>query len=171
MSTIYICPLADVHDHAAAFRPSHVLSMLGDDEFPATPPGIAAERHLRLRFHDIDEPAYGLQAPEPHHIRSILEFGAAWAASGPVIVHCFAGVSRSTAAALTLVAQANPGQERAAARLLRERAPHAKPNRRMIRLADEALGLGGRLADAVDGMGTPDFATMGSLVALPARFG
>ena len=170
MSTIYICPLIDVHEHAAAFAPSHVLSMLGNDEFPATPPGIEDARHLRLRFHDIDVPMDGMQPPEAHHIDAILAFGAAWATSGPLIVHCFAGVSRSTAAALALIAQANPGHERAAARLMRERAPHARPNRRMIALADQALGLDGRLSDAVEGMGKPDFATMGNLVALPARF-
>jgi predicted protein tyrosine phosphatase len=170
MSVIYICPLVDVHTHCASFGPSHVLSLLGNDPFPDTPPGMPTERHLRLRFHDIDEPMEGMTAPAAHHIEAILRFGLEWGGHGPAVVHCFAGVSRSTAAALTLVAQANPGHEAAAARLLRQRAPHAKPNRRMIRLADEALGLRGRLVDAVERMGTPDFATMGTLVELPARF-
>ena len=71
---------------------------------------------------------------------------------------------------LTLVAIRNPGRELEAAGLLRRLAPHAKPNRRMIAFADEALGLGGRLADAVEAMGDPDFSTMGALVALPVVF-
>lgn len=170
MSTIFICPLIDLPTHAATCQPSHVLSLLGDDDFPPTPPGVLADRHLRLRFHDIDIPANGMQAPEASHIEAILAFGAEWACAGPAIVHCYAGVSRSTAAALTLIAQANPGHEAAAARLLRQRAPHAKPNRRMIALADRALGLDGRLEAAVEAMGEPDFASMGALVALPARF-
>jgi predicted protein tyrosine phosphatase len=53
---------------------------------------------------------------------------------------------------------------------LRQLAPHAKPNRRMIALADEALGLGGRLAGAVEAMGEPDFSTMGNLITLPVVF-
>ena len=171
MGVIYICPLADLHVHAAAFGPSHVISMLGNDPFPETPAGIAAGQHLRLRFHDIDAPQDGMLPPEPRHIEAILRFGVDWAGRGPAIVHCYAGVSRSTAAALTLIAQANPGHEAAAARLLRERAPHAKPNRLMIRLADEALGLRGRLSDAVAAMGEPDFTGVGCLVEMPARFG
>ena len=168
MSRIYICPLSDVHQHAATVEPSHVISLLGDDPFPETPPGVADACHLRLRFHDIDMPMPGYHPPEAHHIEEIIAFGGAWQRTDPVIVHCFAGVSRSTAAALTMIAIHNPGHEAEAAALLRERAPHAKPNRRMIAFADQALRLDGRLNQAVADMGEPDFATMGSLIELPA---
>lgn len=168
MSTIYICGLADVGQHAARFGPGHMVSLLGDDAFPETPAGIRPERHLQLRFHDIDLPMEGYNPPQLHHVERLIEFGRAWRDEASAIVHCFAGVSRSTAAALTLVAIRNPGREAEAARLLRQRAPHAKPNRRMIGFADQALGLGGRLIEAVEAMGDPDFATMGTLVELPA---
>jgi len=170
MSSIYICNLVDACQHATSIGAAHMVSLLGDDPFPETPHGITPGRHLRLRFHDIDEPRDGYQPPEVHHIEQLLEWGAGWLRAEALVVHCFAGVSRSTAAALTLIAQANPGHEEAAARLLRERAPHAKPNRRVIAMADRVLGLGGRLSGAVAAMGEPDFATMGTLVELPAVF-
>ncbi len=168
MSTIYICGLADVGRHAAELDPGHMVSLLGDDAFPATPAAIPSERHLQLRFHDINLPMDGYNPPELHHVERLIEFGRAWRDEASAIVHCFAGVSRSTAAALTLAAIRSPGREADAARLLRQRAPHAKPNRRMTGFADQALGLDGRLEAAVEAMGAPDFATMGSLVALPA---
>lgn len=171
MSAIYICNLIGACQHATLIGAAHMVSLLGDDPFPETPAGIAPGRHLRLRIHDIDEPVEGYQAPELHHIERLIEWGAGWLREEALVVHCFAGVSRSTAAALTLLAQANPGHEDAAARLLRERAPHAKPNRRMIALADRALGLEGRLSNAVAAMGEPDFATMGAVVELPVTFG
>ena len=148
MSTIYICGLADVGRHAAELDPGHMVSLLGDDAFPATPAAIPSERHLQLRFHDIDLPMDGYNPPELHHVERLIEFGRAW---------------RDEASAIR-----SPGREADAARLLRQRAPHAKPNRRMTGFADQALGLDGRLEAAVEAMGAPDFATMGSLVALPA---
>ena len=78
MSRIYICPLSDVHQHAATVEPSHVISLLGDDPFPETPPGVADACHLRLRFHDIDVPMPGYHPPEAHHIEEIIAFGGAW---------------------------------------------------------------------------------------------
>ena len=168
MSHIYICGLADVSRHAATYQPSRLISLLAGDEFPDTPAGLDERHHLQLRFHDIDSEMEGFQPPERRHIDQIIAFGRAWDPTTPAIVHCFAGVSRSSAAALTLVAIHNPGQEAAAARLLRQCSPHAKPNRRMIAFADDALVLDGRLNQAVAAMGEPDFATLGELVEMPA---
>lgn len=164
---IYICSLAEVLQHASTLRPTHVVSLLGDDPFPDTPAWIEAKRHLRIRVHDIGGPADGLIHPGPEHVEQLIRFGEEWARSGPVLIHCYAGISRSTAAALTLCVQHNPGREREAAWLLRRRAPHAQPNRLMIGLADEMLGCRGRLRAAVEEIGLAEYRGPGKLVELP----
>ncbi|MDX1425673.1 MAG: hypothetical protein R3322_21190, partial [Kiloniellales bacterium] len=92
-----------------------------------------------------------------------------WQQSGPLVIHCYAGVSRSTAAALAVLCSYNEGREQDAAHLLRARAPHAFPNRRMIDLADDLLACGGRLRDAVAAMPQPDFQAPLNCIELPGR--
>jgi predicted protein tyrosine phosphatase len=75
-----------------------------------------------------------------------------------MFVHCYAGISRSTAAALAILCQFNPGRELEAAQALRRAAPHAKPNRRIIAIADHLMGLDSRLQDAVEAMGPGNYA-------------
>ncbi len=153
----------------ARFEPSHLVSLLDPGDVVTTPPGVRAENHLRLGLHDISEPYQGCIAPGPQHIESLLAFGAGWNRAAPLVAHCFAGVSRSTAAALILLCQINSGREREAAALLRHRAGHAMPNQRMIALADEALQLQGRLIDAVQAMPPPKLWPFSDLVSLPAE--
>ena len=59
----------------------------------------AGDDHLRLFFNDIAAPAEGLIHPMPEHVVQILSFGSRWPRSAPLVVHCWAGISRSTAAA------------------------------------------------------------------------
>ena len=87
-----------------------------------------------------------------------LDFATAWDRQGPMLVHCYAGVSRSTAAALIILCQYNPGREMEAALALRWAAPHAKPNLRMIAIADQLLKCDGNLIDAVEAMGPGSYA-------------
>ena len=70
--------------------------------------------------------------------------------SGRVLIHCEAGVSRSSAAALIMYAcWLGPGHEREAMiRVLAQR-PIAIPNRRMVELADKLLAREGRLVAAL----------------------
>ena len=78
----------------------------------------------------------------------------------PLDFHCFAGISRSTAAAYIAACTLAPERsERAIALALREASPTATPNARMVALADDLLGRGGRMVDAVRriGRGTPAF--------------
>ena len=166
---IHVCGLAALPSLATEVQPTHMVSLLGDDPFPGTPVSIVPDGHLKIQVHDITEPMTGLIAPEREHLVTLLEFARRWRQRGPLIIHCYAGVSRSTAAALLVLCCYNEGRESDAVRLLRARAPHAYPNRLMIELADDLLSCGGRLAEAVDNMSAPDFLAPLQSVALPAR--
>ncbi len=132
---------------------THVLSLL-DPDWPEIEAfqGFGEHHRTALHFHDIIEPVDGKIPPTPADVAEILQFGADLAASsaerseGHLLVHCYMGVSRSTAAMLALLAQANPddSEARLFERLRRIR-PQAWPNSRMIAYADEQLGRGGRL--------------------------
>jgi predicted protein tyrosine phosphatase len=104
-------------------------------------------------FHDIDRPQPGYLAPQSHHIGALIAFAARWDCQHPLLVHCHGGASRATAAAVILAAVIMEGREEEVTHVLRIRAPHASPNRRMIALADTLLARGGRLVAAVDAMG------------------
>ena len=132
---------------------THILSIL-DPDFPEPANCVDGELQDRLclRFHDIIEPQPGLVAPEPRHIDALLAFGRKLSrgSSPHLLVHCHMGVSRSTAAMAALLAQANPeADERALMSHVAELRPQAWPNMLMITLADEQLGRGGRLLEAL----------------------
>ena len=173
MSRIYVANLASLALAVERVRPRRVLTVID----PGTPlpelPNIGAGEHLRLFFHDVVEAMDAATLPPgPEHVERILAFGADLAepelADG-LLVHCYAGVSRSTASAYILLCLHNPGREGEAARLLRTQAGHAIPNRRMVELADDLLGRGGRMVDAVDAMDPPTAPAFSELVELPLR--
>jgi len=152
MPRLLISSYAAIADTIRRHRPSHMLTLM--DEDVETPPAIPPERHFRIRVNDIVEPAEGAIAPALGHIEDILIFARTWTREAPFLVHCWAGISRSTAAAYILLCDIRgPGHEDAIARELREMAPHAQPNRLMIRHADQVLGREGRMIAAVEGMG------------------
>lgn len=167
---IYVCSLEAMPGIVARHAPSHLVSLLAPENMVETPSGVRPDNHLKLGLHDITEPFLDYTAPAAGHIESLLSFGAAWDRAAPLVVHCHAGVSRSTAAALILLCQRNAGREQEAALELRERAPHAMPNRRMIALADRAMALEGRLVAAVAALEPADFFGAGEIVALPVDF-
>lgn len=91
--------------------------------------------------------------PGPRHVAAILEFGRRLPKGARILVHCGAGISRSTAAALLLlVAQARLGDERWAFGIVKKLRPQAWPNRRIVQIGDRLLGCGGRLVKALDDM-------------------
>ncbi|MHB1206014.1 MAG: tyrosine phosphatase family protein [Rhodospirillaceae bacterium] len=160
--TLIVCPLSHVERVLRTRKPSHVITLLA----PEGPhPSCGDARHLVLRFNDITMAAEGLVAPCPEIVREILDFGAAWSATtprAPILVHCFAGISRSTAAAYILAcAFAGPGRERALAANLRQASPTATPNNLMIALGDEMLGRAGRMTTAIQAIDRGAFAAEG----------
>ncbi|HZD24733.1 MAG TPA: tyrosine protein phosphatase [Alphaproteobacteria bacterium] len=165
---LFVCPWAEVDAHVEGLEATHVISLLGSEGVPATPAGLNPDRHLYVEIDDIATPIAGYVAPGVSHVEALLDFARDWNRSGPLIVHCFAGISRSTAAALAIMSLFNPGQEAAAARVLRQRAPYALPNRRILSIADDLLELDGRLVQAVQALGPrPEERWMGRLIELP----
>jgi predicted protein tyrosine phosphatase len=133
-----------------------------------TPSGVSSDRHLRLALNDVADEWQSDTPPAAHHIEKLIAFGRDWNAEMPILVHCWAGVSRSTAAAYILLCdRLGPGREAGIATALRYRAPHASPNPLMIRLADEMLKRDGRMVRAVQSIGQGQFAAVGECVELP----
>ena len=160
--TIIVCGLSEVPGMIAARRPSHLVTLLDPASMIETPAGVAAERHLRIGVNDIAEPMEGLVLPTEQVVTDLLAFGRTWDEAAPMIVHCWAGISRSTASAFILACERNPQvDERTIALAMRKAARHAYPNRRIVALADDMLGRRGRMVDAVEAMGGNDLVTMG----------
>ena len=168
---VYVCSLEEMPWHVARLRPGHLVSLVAPREQPPTPAGIAGARHLRLAVDDISEPLAHYTLPDEDHVRLLIGFLRDWhdacRRTGPILIHCVAGISRSTAAALVALALTGPGREALAAEQLRRAAPHASPNRRIVALADRLLGRAGRLIAARESMGPAEPLDAGPLVELP----
>ena len=152
-----ICGLDERPGHCAV-GVTHVLSIL-DPAWPV-PEAVGSygeHERLELGFDDIIEETPGLVAPQRHDVTRLLRFGrdllAAPASAAHLLVHCHAGVSRSTASMLLILAQAQPelAANAVADEILNIR-PQAWPNLRIIELGDAELGRGGALARAVIGI-------------------
>jgi predicted protein tyrosine phosphatase len=103
---------------------------------------------------DIVEQMEGFVAPSGHHIEQVLNFVRGWDRSAPLVVHCYAGISRSTASAFAAACLLNPHRDEISiARQIRAASPIASPNRLIVTLADQALGRQGRMLRALDEMG------------------
>jgi len=156
--SIIISGLAEVPALIARRKPSHLVTLLDPATMIETPAGLAAERHLKLAVNDIAEPTEGLILPDEAAVRRLVDFGHTWDETAPMLIHCWAGISRSTASAFTLACERSPeADERAIALAMRQAAPHASPNRRIVALADDMLGRRGRMVDAVAAMGDYDW--------------
>ena len=152
--SIHVCPLSAVPDVVAGSKASHLITCLQDQIVVERPALIKPELHVRLHVDDIAEAIPGYVAPNEEHVARLIDFAHSWGGQGPMVIHCWAGISRSTAAAFISLCALNPGApEMLIARRLRAASPTAYPNRLMIRLADMALDRQGRLMDAVDSMG------------------
>ncbi len=155
--TFIICGLTEVARVFAARRPSHMVTLLDPASMIDTPPGMAADRHLKLGVNDIAEPMDGMIPPDEKLVFDLLAFGEGWQGEAPMLIHCWAGISRSTASAFVLACARNPdADEREMALVMRRAAIHASPNRRIIALADDIMGRRGRMANAVAAMGDYD---------------
>lgn len=118
------------------------------------PECVAAENHLFLGMHDIPAEMHGFRAPAKAHVQELITFVQRWDRSTPLVVHCYAGISRSTAAAYAIACALNPRRdERVIAQALRAASQTAIPNTRLVTLADEVLARDGRMVAAIESIG------------------
>ena len=111
-----VCPLSHVPDVVARRAPSHLMTLLDPAHIVDTPQGLSGDRHLRCGVNDIGELNDGYICPDEALVQRMLAFAEDWDATEPMLVHCWAGISRSTATAYTLACERNPDGRRAADR-------------------------------------------------------
>lgn len=149
---ITVCPLSQLETTVAASGARRVLALLADGAVAHRPEGVAAYDHLTLRFHDISGPREGYVAPSADMVAKALAF--ADADDAPLVVHCYAGVSRSTAVAYAIACAREPERSEAEiAAELRRLSPSATPNPLIVALADAQLGRNGRMVAAIAAIG------------------
>ena len=99
LETIYVAPLSLVETTVADAQVSHLVTLINGETLISTPPSIGPDRHLRLAMNDICQPQPGLVLPCETHVADLINFARDWDRQAPLLIHCWAGISRSTAAA------------------------------------------------------------------------
>ena len=151
---IHVCSLAALPSTVKATGASHVLTVMANVAQVQRPESVLAANHHKVQMDDITEQLEGFVAPTETHVEQLLTFVRGWDRQAPLVIHCYAGISRSTASAFAAVCALNPHREEIAiARQIRSASAIASPNRLIVSLADKALGRDGRMLHALDQMG------------------
>jgi predicted protein tyrosine phosphatase len=168
MSLILVTPLSQVEATIRRHKPSHLMTLLSPGHMIETPEGIGPGNHLRLGLNDVVATDIADDPPNSKHVDELIRFGRGWDAKAPLLIHCWAGVSRSMAAAyIILCDRFGPFREKEIAKSLRVRAPHAYPNPLLVEFADKALGRNGRMSMAVASIGRGTIVAEGEIVEFP----
>lgn len=166
---LHVCSLGSVADVARRLVRFDLVTLLSPDHASGDQRVVGRERHLKLSFHDITEIRPGFVAPDSAMMQDVIAF-ARDARDRPMLIHCWAGISRSSAAAYAIACDRNPGFERMIADELRRRAPSVTPNRLMVEIADELLGRNGRMIEAIARIGRGADAFFGDPYRLPSSW-
>jgi predicted protein tyrosine phosphatase len=154
MPRIHVCSLRNLHPTVEATGASAILTLIkniGQVERPAT---VASQHHLALDFSDIVAAREGETLASTAQIETMLGFVRRWDRAAPLVIHCYAGVSRSTAGAFISACLLRPDQsEQHWADHIRAASPTATPNLHLVGLADTLLGRRGRMVAAIEAIG------------------
>ena len=131
---------------------THVISINNPGEDPPRSLKAHKGKHLLLAFHDItDPPSGGMVPPSRKDVAKILAFAKGIEPEHEVLVHCAAGISRSSAAALAIIAsklKPTPQNAMKAIETLLAIKDIIHPNHNMVVDTDHLLGYGGHLRAA-----------------------
>jgi predicted protein tyrosine phosphatase len=151
---IHVCSLARLHDTVADTGASHIVTLLRLVDRVERPKAIVETNHLILGMDDIAAPTDGYIHPAEEHVTELIEFVQRWDRRAPMVVHCYAGISRSTAGAFISACALNPQRDEATiARTIRGSSRTAMPNSMLVSHADRILGRKGRMIAAVEALG------------------
>ena len=169
--SIWICSLAAAPQLVRQLRPSRVVSLLSPyDTFP-TFQGFGSDLHLQVPIHDIVDDIGDWRAPDLSDAESVIKFVQPWDRAAPLLIHCWAGISRSTASAFITACVHNPdADEQEIAAAIRDASPTASPNKRLIAHADALLGRNGRMNRAVDSIGRGSAAMEAQAFSIPSTY-
>ena len=154
MPSLHVSSLARLHETVRLTGARHVVTLINAATPVERPLTISSENHLYIGVSDIAAPLDGHIMPGRAHVETLLAFVRAWDQLHPMVIHCWAGISRSTAAAyITRCALDPKADEGVLARRLRKLSPSATPNPALIAAADDLLNRRGRMISAIAAIG------------------
>ena len=154
MPAIHVCALSRIEATVQATGARSLVTLINSQTMVQRPAPIAPERHLFVAMSDIVTPLAGHILPDAEHVTALLAFAQGWDRREPLLIHCFAGVSRSTAAAFIFACALEPARgESSIASQIRRLSPTATPNARLVAVADAQLGREGRMSAAIADIG------------------
>ena len=152
---IHVCSLARLHQTIDECGARHVVTLLRNTDVVTVPASIAHDNHLILSMDDIVQPIDGYSHPADEHVTQLIEFVTRWDRTAPLVMHCFAGISRSTAGAFVAACALNPRRdETQIAWAIRRASRTAQPNALIVTLADRLLERNGRMVRAIEAIGS-----------------
>ena len=155
---IVVCSLSDFQNVCNSVNPTHAISVIDPGYEPNTPNrGI---NHLKIGFDDIVSindkgPIYRLPGQDTNNVQTlftkndaykILNFIKTWDVNDTIVIHCWCGVSRSMATATFLLCSLDKSNIDRNVRYMRKIAPHAQPNRLMLKYFEELLNLNNEIS-------------------------
>jgi predicted protein tyrosine phosphatase len=160
---IHVCSLARLHGTVEETGAHHIVTLMKDISLVQRPRSILETNHLLLDMDDITTEIEGFVAPCEDHVSKLIGFVQGWNRAKPLVVHCYAGISRSTAGAFIAACALNPARREALiANSIRDASVIANPNIRLVSLADRLLGRDGRMIKAIDAIGPGQAAPEGN---------
>lgn len=151
---IIVCGLRAAADLVVRHNVGAAIGILGPETTHPEFPSLSEKQRLRLSFNDVNAPADGMVTATEADAERLIAFIQQWDRQAPLLVHCWAGISRSTATAFAALCILRPhADEMVLAQELREASASATPNRLITAKIDEALGRGGRMLRAVESIG------------------
>ena len=157
---IIICSLHDVKTVCESVKPKYLISVIDPGYAPETPNNVS--KHLKLGFDDIikistenhifrnNTDEIPQLPPNEYHTNLIADFTKDWIPHENIVIHCWCGVSRSMATATYLMCKKNLNNIENNIKYIRSIAPHANPNKLLIKLFEENLATNGKIADSYE---------------------
>lgn len=149
---IIVCGLHVAQSQIDLHGAKSVIGILGPETPHPNYNGI--DSHLKLTFNDINAETPGLISPREQDAKRLISFIEKWDQKHPILIHCWAGISRSTASAFAALCILRPeDDEMELAHMLRAASPSATPNRLITAQVDHLIGRKGRMLKAVETIG------------------